>query len=592
MHSLDHKINYRQTLKKFFSLLALEKRGFFIVIVTGLISNVVMVATPFIMGIGIDRLINVLSLNQNASLNLVYQQLNGPLVLLGVLTLISTVSGYLQEYVMAHVSESVTLKLRMEVSNKMKRLPIQFYDNQQIGDIMSRMTSDIRRISDFLVANVNQYISSIIQVIGGLIMLFYLNAQLSIIIVITIVLIAIATSIIVKYNKRLSDLNQQKLGVLSATVEELYTGNVILKAFNMQDYAINKVTEANLEHYDVFKNSQFLDFAIYPAVRILNHLSFILSALFGAILVINGTMTIGLLQAYLQYTKQVSEPLASFTYVINALQNALAAIDRVYEILDSEEEIPDQAKTIKLENPKGAIQFDHVAFGYSSDKLLMKDINFNVNANEMVAIVGTSGAGKTTLVNLLMRFYEVNAGRILFDGVPIDQMSRSDLRRLFGMVLQDSWNFEGTVAENISYGKPEATKEEVILAAKAAQADYFIRTLPKGYDTVLSSEQNLLSQGQQQLLTIARVLVTDPVVVILDEATSSVDTRTEHEIQTAMNRMLKNRTSFVIAHRLSTIVNADKILVMENGDIVEYGTHEELLENQQVYANLYNSQFS
>jgi ATP-binding cassette subfamily B protein len=592
MHSLDHKINYRQTLKKFFSLLALEKSGFFIVIVTGLISNVVMVATPFIMGIGIDRLINVLSLNQNASLNLVYQQLNGPLVLLGVLTLISTVSGYLQEYVMAHVSESVTLKLRMEVSNKMKRLPIQFYDNQQIGDIMSRMTSDIRRISDFLVANVNQYISSIIQVIGGLIMLFYLNAQLSIIIVITIVLIAIATSIIVKYNKRLSDLNQQKLGVLSATVEELYTGNVILKAFNMQDYAINKVTEANLEHYDVFKNSQFLDFAIYPAVRILNHLSFILSALFGAILVINGTMTIGLLQAYLQYTKQVSEPLASFTYVINALQNALAAIDRVYEILDSEEEIPDQAKTIKLENPKGAIQFDHVAFGYSSDKLLMKDINFNVNANEMVAIVGTSGAGKTTLVNLLMRFYEVNAGRILFDGVPIDQISRSDLRRLFGMVLQDSWNFEGTVAENISYGKPEATKEEVIYAAKAAQADYFIRTLPKGYDTVLSSEQNLLSQGQQQLLTIARVLVTDPVVVILDEATSSVDTRTEHEIQTAMNRMLKNRTSFVIAHRLSTIVNADKILVMENGDIVEYGTHEELLENQQVYANLYNSQFS
>ncbi len=334
-----------------------------------------------------------------------------------------------------------------------------------------------------------------------------------------------------------------------------------------------------------------MNFAIYPAIRLINQSAFILSAVLGGILVISGGLTLGLLQAYLQYINQISEPISTASYVINSLQSAMAAIDRIFEIMDEQNERSDHENTTSLDQPAGSIRFKDVRFGYSPDKILMENVNFSAKPKQTIAIVGPTGAGKTTLVNLLMRFYELNHGRIEFDGIDITKFSRSELRKHFGMVLQNTWLFEGTVADNIAYGKQQASRDEIIAAAKIAQCDHFIRTLPEGYDTIISSENGSLSQGQQQLLTIARVLLANPSVVILDEATSSVDTRTEAMIQKAMNAVTENRTSFIIAHRLSTIENADLILVMENGNIIEQGTHQSLLSKPTLYASLYNSQF-
>ena len=406
---------------------------------------------------------------------------------------------------------------------------------------------------------------------------------------------SIATNYVSKLSQRYYEYNFNAMGQLSGKIEEVYSGNNIIKIFNKQNDVIEEVTELNKKQFEANKRAQFVDFAIYPTIRFLNQLGFVVTAIVGGIMTINGQISLGGIQAFLQYVNQVSEPITQASYVIMSLQSAIAGAERVFELLDEEEEIADsklnESLLDKCPISKGKVEFKNVKFGYTDEKTLIKNLNLQVNPNEMVAIVGPTGGGKTTLINLIMRFYELKAGSILIDGVNIKEIPRNILRRQIGMVLQDTWLFEGTIAENISYGKMDATREEIIAAAKAACCDHFIRTLEHGYDTVISSETANISQGQMQLLTIARAMLTNPTIMILDEATSSVDTRTEIEIQKALSRLMKDKTSFVIAHRLSTIQNADMILVVKDGDIVERGIHKTLLEQNGFYASLYYSQF-
>lgn len=585
--------NNRQNFKHFWQLLKTERTGFLIILVANTISNALMTALPFIMGIAIDDLLKAISTGNSYQtvFELIRSSILSPVVLMGVFSIFAGVLSYISEYVMARVSESIVVTLREEVTEKLTKLPMNFFDTHQIGDIISRTTSDAKKISDFLVMNVPQMVSSIASLTFGLAMMFYISGILTISVMIIMLLSVLTTKWISNKNKIYAEKSQTSLGQLSNVVEELYTGNIIVKSFNLQENVSQKMEKANNDYYNLYLKSKFINFSIYPAVRILNQLSFVFSAIVSAIFVIQGRMSIGTIQAYLQYVNQISEPVTNSSYVVNSIQNALTAVERIFEILDSKEEIPENQNIKSITSPKGEITFEHVKFGYTPEKILMNDVNFEVKKNQMVAIVGPTGAGKTTLVNLLMRFYEVNQGRILFDGIPINQLSREHLRSLFGMVLQDTWLFEGTIAENIAYGKKDATIEEIIAAAKAAQCDHFIRTLSQGYQTVITNGGNSISQGQQQLLTIARILLVNPSIVILDEATSSVDTRTEVDVQKAMGEMLTGRTSFVIAHRLSTIIATDIILVMKDGDIAEQGNHEELLAAQGMYAQLYQSQF-
>lgn len=583
----------RQNFKHFWTLLKTERTGLLIILIANTISNALMTALPFIMGIAIDDLLKVLNKGSHyqSIFDLVQSTILVPVVLMGIASVLAGLLSYLSEYVMSRVSEAIVVTLREDVTAKLTKLPMNFFDTHQIGDIISRTTSDAKKISDFLVMNVPQMVSSIASLTLGLAMMFYISGTLTVFVLLIMLLSVVTTKWISTKNKIYAEKSQTSLGQLSNVVEELYSGNMIVKSFNLQEEATEKMENANKSYYELYLKSKFINFSIYPAVRILNQLSFVFSAIASAVLVIQGRMSIGTIQAYLQYVNQISEPVTNSSYVVNSIQNALTAVERLFEILEANEEVPENQDVQTITNPKGEITFDHVKFGYHSDKMLMNDVNFEVKQNQMVAIVGPTGAGKTTLVNLLMRFYEVNQGTILFDGVPINQLSREHLRSLFGMVLQDTWLFEGTVAENIAYGKKDATLEEVVAAARAAQCDHFIRTLPQGYQTVITNGGNSISQGQQQLLTIARILLVNPSIVILDEATSSVDTRTEVDVQKAMNEMLTGRTSFVIAHRLSTIISADIILVMKDGDIVEQGNHETLLAANGMYAQLYQSQF-
>lgn len=586
------KLN-KQTLKRFFQLIRPERPIFFGLILCSLVGNALVIAMPFIMGIAIDDLLTLIKTHGvgNITFSLVQEALLTPVLILIVFAIISSLLSYTQERVMASLSERITLRVRKEVTKKFKSLPMAFFDQHQVGDILSRTTTSLNQLSQVFLTGINQFFTSISTIVFAGIMLFYIDVKLTLIVVVLIAGSSFLTGKIANKNKKLAEASQAELGILNNKTEEFLSGNLVTKTFNQQDHAKDVISETNQKHYKAFLSAQFMNFAIYPAIRLINQLAFIVSAIIGAFLVLQGGITIGLLQAYLQYINQVSEPISTASYVINSIQAALAAVDRIFEILDAEEDVPEKANLQVIDRPTGAIAFDNVQFGYTEEKILMKQVDFTVKPKQMVAIVGPTGAGKTTLVNLLMRFYELNSGRITFDGVDITDLSRTNLRAMFGMVLQNTWLFEGTIAENIAYGRMDATREEVIEAAKIAQCDHFIRTLPNGYDSIISSENGSLSQGQQQLLTIARIILANPPVVILDEATSSVDTRTEAHIQKAMDEVTNNRTSFVIAHRLSTIETADLILVMKDGDIVEKGNHQELLAKPSLYASLYNSQF-
>lgn len=498
---------------------------------------------------------------------------------------------YMQSYLMASVAESLNLDLRNEIAVKLNKLPLKFFDQNQAGEILSRVTSDLDKVAETLQTGLLKMIVAIGTVIGSVVVMFYYSVWLTLIFLVFMIISVIITKAVAKKNLESASERQETIGALTGIAEEYYNGRNVIKAYNNETESIARLTKAAERNRVASQKADFLTNCINPLIRLLTRVSHVVIAIIAVRGMIDGSMTVGIVQAFFQYINQAGEPLTEASYMINSLQSALASAERIFEMLDEEEEIPDVPYPEVLENVKGAIAFENVSFGYTPDKLLMKNISFNAEPGQKIAVVGSTGAGKTTLVNLLMRFYEINGGRIKLDGVDTSDMTRSGLRHNFGMVLQDTWLFGGTIAENIAYGRPNASRDEIIKAAKAAKVDYFIRTMPKGYDTVVDNEAANLSAGQRQLLTIARVFLCDPPVLILDEATSSVDTRTEAEIGKAMKKLMEGRTSFVIAHRLSTIRDADAILYMENGNITEKGNHSELLKKNGAYAALYYSQF-
>lgn len=585
--------NFKKAVSNFLSLLGERKVPFLISIVANIISTVLVVAIPWISAIVIDDIVKIL--NDNTIIDkwsVVFGFLIKPVSLLGIIAVSIFALSYLQEYISAILGEEVAQSLRVKLSKKFTKLPMSFFDTNLVGDILSKLTTDIERVAEVIGSSFTRFVYSFLIMILVIIMLFTINVKLTLIVLAILLISIVVTYYVSKLTQKIFSQDVISLSELSSLTEEALTGNLIVQSFNKQEDIIASIDESIEKQYTAAKTLEFTIFSIYPSIRFITQIAFVTSAVMSAVLVINGHLTLGLAQAFLQYITQISEPVTTSAYIMNSLQNALVSVERVYDILELPEETELSEDTHLLDNTKGQIVFENVSFGYSKDKLLMKNVNFTAKAEQMVAIVGPTGAGKTTLINLLMRFYDVNSGKILFDGVDISKVTRKELRANFGMVLQDTWLFKGTISENIAYGKPDATCEEIIEAAKLAKCDSFIRKLPQGYDTVMTSENGMLSQGEQQLLTIARTILPNPKVMILDEATSSIDTKTEKDIQAVISQLMKGRTSFVIAHRLSTIRNADLILVMKDGDIVEQGSHDELMAVNGIYANLYNTQFS
>lgn len=589
--------NTKATARRLLGRLSRQKGKVAIILLGAILSSIATAFIPLTVGIAIDNLIEgIKSLNGTVSpLQMAMKVLLVPVLIIVAISIISSLLSYMQQYIVSSVGEKLTLSLRRDVSQKLTKLPLRFFDSHQTGDLLSRTTNDLEKVSEVMQVGFMQFITSSVTIVTTIIVMLWVSPVLTLIVLLTISVSSVATMFISRKSQQYFAENQAAVGAINSCIEELYSGNRIIKVFNNQPEAIKTVLDLNQKQYEVTRRAQFVNYAIYPAIRLLNQFGFVVTAVVGGLMVIQGRVSIGTIQAFLQYVNQVSEPITEAAYVINALQSAIAGAERVFELLDEEEEEADQAADqiagTEHYDGSGKVDFSHVQFGYTPKRLLMKDISFEVKPNEMVAIVGPTGGGKTTLINLLMRFYELSGGSISIDGTDIKALSRSALRRRIGMVLQDTWLFEGTVAENIAYGRMDATRMEIVAAAKAARCDYFIRTLPQGYDTIISSEAANISQGQMQLLTIARAMLTNPSIMILDEATSSVDTRTEVEIQKAMSKLMQNKTSFVIAHRLSTIQNANLILVVKDGDIVESGSHLSLLEKGGFYASLYYSQF-
>ena len=585
--------NFKKAVSNFLSLLGERKVPFLISVVANIISTVLVVAIPWTSAVAIDDIVKIL--NDNTIIDkwsAVFGFLIKPVSLLGIIAVSIFALSYLQEYISAILGEEVAQSLRVKLSRKFTKLPMNFFDTNQVGDILSKLTTDIEKVAEVIGSSFTRFVYSFLIMILVIIMLFTINAKLTLLVLAILLVSIVVTYYVSKLTQKIFSQDVKSLSELSSLTEEALTGNLVVQAFNKQEDIITSIDESIEKQYVAAKTLEFTIFSIYPSIRFITQIAFVTSAVMSAILVINGHLTLGLAQAFLQYITQISEPVTTSAYIINSLQNALVSVERVYDILELPEEKELSEDTHLLDNTKGQIVFENVSFGYSKDKLLMKNVNFTAKAEQMVAIVGPTGAGKTTLINLLMRFYDVNGGRILFDGVDISKVTRKELRANFGMVLQDTWLFKGTIAENIAYGKPDATREEIIEAAKLAKCDSFIRKLPQGYDTIITSENGMVSQGEQQLLTIARTILPNPKVMILDEATSSIDTKTEKDIQAVISQLMKGRTSFVIAHRLSTIRNADLILVMKDGDIVEQGSHDKLMKVNGIYANLYNTQFS
>lgn len=529
--------------------------------------------------------------NGGYAFSITWDNMGWELTLLAILYFFTWIFYYLQSYLMASVAESLNLNLGRQIAQKLNRLPLRFFDQNLAGETLSRVTSDLDKIAEVLQTGLLKLIVAIGTVIGSVVVMFYYSVPLTLIFLAFMLISIVITQLVAKKNLRCASQRQETIGELTGIVEEYYNGRNVIKAYNHEAQSRQQVEAAAERNRAANQKADFLTNCVNPLIRLLTRLAHVMIAIIAGSAMLNGTMTVGVVQAFFQYINQAGEPLTEASFMINSLQAAFASAKRTFELLDEEEEIPDPVQPRLVEHAKGEIAFDHVSFGYYPNQILMKDISFTAKPGQKIAVVGSTGAGKTTLVNLLMRFYEVNGGKITLDGVDTSQMTRKGLRENFGMVLQDTWLFSGTVAANIAYSKPDATRKEIVAAARAAKVDYFIRTMPRGYDTLLDNEAANLSAGQRQLLTIARVFLCDPPVIILDEATSSVDTRTEAEIGMAMKQLMKGRTSFVIAHRLSTIRDADTILFMEHGNIIEQGNHKELLAKKGAYAALYYSQF-
>ena len=587
--SVDKAKDFKGTLNKLLKRVSTYKILIILSFIFAIGSTIFAIISPKILGNATTEIFNGLILKISGTGGINFNTIKNILITLGILYVISALFSYIQSLIMTSVSQRTSYKLRKEVSQKLNKLPMSYFDKQNTGDILSIITNDIDTIQLNLNGSATQLVSSIVTIIGIFVMMCSINVTLAILTALVLPVASIVVMIIVKKSQK-HFVNQQKyLAEVDSEIEEMVSGHSVIKAFNAEDKTITKFDLDNKKLFEAGFKSQFLSGLMHPIMNFVGNLNYAIIAIVGAIFAIKGKITVGNIQSFIQYSKQFTNPIAQLAQISSQIQSMIAASERVFNFLDTGEYI-DNGK-LKATSVEGNVEFKNVKFGYNEDKIIIKDFNAKINAGEKIAIVGPTGAGKTTIVKLLMRFYELNSGEILLDGKNITDYKRSELESVFAMVLQDTWLFNGTILDNLRYGNLNASDKEVIDAAKTANADYFIRTLPDGYNMVLNEETSNISGGQKQLLTIARAILANPKILILDEATSNVDTRTEELIQKAMDKVMMGRTSFIIAHRLSTIKNADLILVMNEGDIVEIGKHDELLEKKGFYAKIYNSQF-
>ena len=587
----DKAKDFKGTLKKLIRYMSVFKVQMLFVLIFAVCGTIFNIVGPKILGKATTEIFNGLVSKVSGGSGMDFGKIGQILLTVLCLYLVSALCTFIQGILMTGVSQKTTYRLRKEISEKINRMPMNYFDTKPVGEVLSRVTNDIDTLGQSLNQSATQLITSVTTMIGVLVMMLSISPLMTIVALLILPVSVGLLSFVMKHSQRYFRAQQAYLGNVNGQVEEVYSGHNIIKAFNKEDDVIDTFNETNGKLYDSAWKSQFFSGMMMPIMQFIGNLGYVAVAILGGYLAIKKTIEVGDIQSFIQYVRNFTQPIQQIAQVSNMLQLTTAASERVFEFLEEEEEDQTAAHPVSVEGLKGNVEFDHVHFGYNPDKIIINDFCANVKEGQKIAIVGPTGAGKTTMIKLLMRFYDVNSGAIKIDGHDVRDFNRSELREMFGMVLQDTWLFHGSIRDNIRYGKLDATDEEVIAAAKAAHVHRFVQTLPGGYDMELNEEASNVSQGQKQLLTIARAILADPKILILDEATSSVDTRTEVLIQKAMDNLMKGRTSFIIAHRLSTIRDADLILVMKDGDIVEQGTHDELIAQNGFYADLYNSQF-
>lgn len=589
--------DFKGTMAKLIRYLGSYRINIIIAFLFSIVSVALMVIGPKILGNATTELTNGFMAKISGTGGIDFGKIETILLQLIGLYLISTLCGFIQSWMMAGVAQKVAYQLRAEMAYKVDLLPFSYFDSQSHGEVLSRFSNDVDMIQQTMNQSLGQLISSFVQIIGYLVMMLSISFTMTLLALIVVPLSLILVTTVVKHSQKYFAAQQSSLGEVNGHIEEMYGAHIIMKAFNGEEKSVAEFEKLNDQLYDSAWKSQFLSGLMQPISVFVGNLGYVGVAILGGYLAMNGSITVGDIQSFITYVRSFNQPISMIAQNMNILQSTAAAAERVFAFLEEEEEVPECENPVEIYDAdghtdiQGQVTFENVHFGYRPDKIIIHDFSMYIKPGRKIAIVGPTGAGKTTIIKLLMRFYELNSGTIYIDGIPTTQMRRSDLRSLFGMVLQDAWLFGGTVMENLRYGRPDATDEEVIKAADAAYVDHFIRTLDHGYQTVINEESSNISQGQKQLLTIARAFLADPKILILDEATSSVDTRTEVLIQKGMQKLMENRTSFVIAHRLSTIRDADLILVMKDGDIIEAGSHDELMKADGFYTQLYNSQF-
>ena len=589
--------NFKKTVRSLTSYLRPYYGRIIFVLVLALIGAILMVAGPKVLGMATTELFNGVKSKYQGGPGIDFAKIAKILGFILIIYLGGSLISYLSNWIVSKISITISYNLRKEISEKIDRLPLKYFDKQSHGEVLSRITNDVDNISQNLNSTIVQIVSGVATVIGVLVMMISISGTLTLAALVIVPLSGLVATFIVKCSQRYFYQQQRYLGKVNGHIEEIYSGHLVVKTYNYEDQAIDQFDELNQKLYTSVYKSNFLSAVMNPIASFLGNVGYVVICLLGGMGVVQGRLVLGDVQAFIQYINQFNQPIMSIAQTMNVVQSMVAAAERVFELLDEPEESADCENPIEIYDEKGNltiqgnVSFEHVRFGYNPDNIIIKDFNMDVKTGEQIAIVGPTGAGKTTLVKLLMRFYELNGGHIYVDGHDIKEFTRQDLRSLFGMVLQDAWLYSGTIRDNIRYGRLDASEEEIMEACHNAHVDHFVKTLDHGYDTEINEETAGISQGQKQLLTIARAFLKDPKILILDEATSSVDTRTEQLIQNGMERLMNGRTAFVIAHRLSTIKNADKIIVLNEGDIVEVGNHETLLAKNGFYAKLYNSQF-
>lgn len=590
-NKIDKKM-FNRNIKRILSMMGPDKYKLIVVFIFAILSTLFLIVGPKIMGNATTEIFNgIIAKIRNPQEGINFAKIFKIVYILAIMYALSSVFTYLQAYIMSGISQRISYNLRKEISEKFNKLPISYFDKNQRGDIISRVTNDVDTLSQTLNQSLMQAITSVITVIGVLIMMISINLVMSLVALTLLPLTMILLGFVIKKSQKYFNRQQDYLGKINSKIEESFSGQNVIRANNGEKYEISEFEKINNKLYNTGWKSQFFSSIMMPIMMFVGNLGYVVVAILGGYLTMQGKIAVGDIQAFIQYMRSFTQPLNQLAQMLNLLQSTVAASERIFSFLDEEEIDVADKKVLAEEEFDGHLEFKHVNFGYDKDKIIINDFNLDVKTGQKIAIVGPTGAGKTTLVKLLMRFYKPNSGKILLDGLDVDNIDYESYRNIFAMVLQDTWLFTGTIMENLRYGKLDASDDEVFKAARLAYADRFIMTQPNGYNTELNQDSRNISQGQKQLLTIARAILSDPKILILDEATSSVDTRTEELIQKAMDNLIKDRTSFIIAHRLSTIKNADTILVMDNGDIIEQGSHEELLNKDGFYKKLYDSQY-